>query len=313
MDFFLKEPLLDQAKKLEMQEIEDDFRSKIELFSSDQSPEYETVDILPKPGMVLKTLVKTSMETNKYPSNMKFFINMCYSDKIPKPTCTSEEELRKAMNGDADAIYRVPNVLNDIKFDKDAAQKKCLVCDFIVNNEVYQRILKDYDFKLYVSEVAVELIEEKNMIELGREYTFPKMHYKGIIESRTVKIPKKKFSLITEISKPIKDPTNKVNDNKIKDNNDEDDTSNVQKPGYIITEHDANNINYLLIAIEISSLELIEKTIVDIEPSRLFVNSSGKYILNLPLPYVVDINTAKAKFVNSKKRLFVKVEKKKFE
>ncbi|CAJ0855859.1 1698_t:CDS:2, partial [Entrophospora sp. SA101] len=99
---------------------EDDFRSKIELFSSDQSPEYETVDILPKPGMVLKTLVKTSMETNKYPSNMKFFINMCYSDKIPKPTCTSEEELRKAMNGDADAIYRVPNVLNDIKFDKDA-------------------------------------------------------------------------------------------------------------------------------------------------------------------------------------------------
>ncbi|CAJ0750941.1 14675_t:CDS:2 [Entrophospora sp. SA101] len=280
MDFF--EPLLNQAKKLEMHQVEDDFQPKIELFPSDQSPVYETVDILPKPGIVLKTLVKASIEANKYPSDMKFFINMCYSDKIPKPTCTSEEELRKAMNGDADAIYRVPNVLNEIKFDKDKAQKKCLVCDFIVNNEVYQRILNDYDFKLYVSEVAVELIEEKNMIELGRDFVFPKMHYKGKIESRTVKIPKKQLSLITEISKPIKSPTNSINDNKIKDDNNEDDISKAQKPEYIITEHDINNLCYLLISIEI--------------PSLIY-------------HYLIDINTAKAKFVESKKRLIVKLEK----
>ncbi|CAJ0906814.1 15550_t:CDS:2, partial [Entrophospora sp. SA101] len=87
----------------------------------------------------------------------------------------------------------------------------------IVNNGVYKRIL-DYDFKLYVNEVAVE--EEKNMIELGEDK----------VESRTVKIPKKQFSLITEISKPIKSPTNSINDNKIKDNNNEDDISKAQKP-----------------------------------------------------------------------------------
>ncbi|CAJ0760901.1 8975_t:CDS:2 [Entrophospora sp. SA101] len=84
MDFF--EPLLNQAKKLEMHQVEDDFQPKIELFPSDQSPVYETVDILPKPGIVLKTLVKASIEANKYPSDMKFFINIStafidYNDK----------------------------------------------------------------------------------------------------------------------------------------------------------------------------------------------------------------------------------------
>nr|CAG8506938.1 5597_t:CDS:2 [Entrophospora candida] len=75
------------------------------------------------------------------------------------------------------------------------------------------------------------------MIELGEDK----------VESRTVKIPKKQFSLVTEISKPIKSPTNSINDNKIKDNNNEDDISKAQKPEYIITEHNINNLYYLSI------------------------------------------------------------------
>ena len=44
----------------------------------------------------------------------------------------------------------------------------CYVCDAIVHPQPYKRTEDDYDFKLYISELAVEMIEEQFGLELSR-------------------------------------------------------------------------------------------------------------------------------------------------
>jgi hypothetical protein len=81
--------------------------------------ELESIQLLPEPGIVVKSRITSSSE-KQYRVNSKFFINICYSDKVPSPPPNATEtEIRKSMNGEEDSIYRVPTVISNIREDKD--------------------------------------------------------------------------------------------------------------------------------------------------------------------------------------------------
>lgn len=46
---------------------------------------------------------------------MKFFVNMCSSDYIDKPTC----QLAKSQSGGGGYNWRIPNSLGKIRYDQD--------------------------------------------------------------------------------------------------------------------------------------------------------------------------------------------------
>ncbi|CAG8711233.1 1804_t:CDS:2, partial [Racocetra persica] len=266
---------------------------------SPPNAEYKMVPVQPLPGFVAKTY--TTKNCKQY-QNVKVLINICYSDVIPRPPAANEEEIRKAMNAEEDAMYNVPLVLSDLRQDMDKDQNECLVCDAIIHSDPYKRTIKDSDFKLYITELAVELIEDNHKLQLSREFIFPKASYKGKIERRLVQLPKEKPSLIAEI--PTRPPThqkkatNNINDIKTV-------KSQIQKPEYIIVEEHKDNKGYIIIAIEIPLIgsQSINAIILDVEPSRLLFNLPGKYSLDINLSNTVDITTAVAKFIKPKKRL----------
>ncbi|CAG8546071.1 17357_t:CDS:2, partial [Cetraspora pellucida] len=265
---------------------------------SPPNAEYKTVPVQPVPGFVAKTY--TTKNCKQY-QNVKILINICHSDVIPRPPAASEDEIRKAMNAEEDAMYNVPLVLSDLRQDTDKGQNECFVCDAIIHSEPYKRTIKDSDFKLYITELAVELMEDNHTLQLSREFTFPKISYKGKVERRLVQLPKEKPSLIAEIltrSPSQKKATNNINDIKTV-------KPQIQKPVYIIAEEHKDNKSYIIIAIEIPLIgsQSINAITLDIEPSRLLFNLPGKYSLDINLPNTIDIMMAVAKFIKPKKRL----------
>ncbi|CAG8617701.1 7477_t:CDS:10, partial [Racocetra fulgida] len=88
---------------------------------SPPNAEYKMVPVQPLPGFVAKTY--TTKNCKQY-QNMKVLINICHSDVIPRPPAASEEEIRKAMNAEEDAMYNVPLVLSDLRQDMDKASYK---------------------------------------------------------------------------------------------------------------------------------------------------------------------------------------------
>ncbi|CAG8537576.1 14198_t:CDS:2, partial [Dentiscutata erythropus] len=262
---------------------------------SPPNAEYKMVQVKPTPGFVAKT--HTTKNCKQY-QNMKILINICHSDVIPRPPTVSEDEIRKAMNAEEDAMYNVPLVLSDLRQDTDKVQNECLVCDAMIHSDPYKRTIEDSDFKLYITELAVELIEDNHKLQLSREFSFPKIHYKGKTEHRLVQLPKERPSLIAEIPTCPQTATGTVKTVK----------AQIQKPEYIIAEDHKDNESYIIIAIEIPLMgsQSINAITLDIESTRLLFNLPGKYSLDINLPNKIDITTAIAKFIRPKKRLVIK-------
>ncbi|GBC07778.1 hypothetical protein RclHR1_07690012 [Rhizophagus clarus] len=263
--------------------------------------ELESIRLLPKPGFVVKLHIASSNK-KQYKVDSKFFINICYSDEVPCPPNTTETEVKKSMNGDEDSIYRVPTVISNIREDKDAKQKPCYVCDAIIHSLPFKRTREDSDFRLYIIELAVEMIEEQFNLELTRKFIYPNTSYKGNREEKPVMIPKQQKSLITEIS-------TKPSQRKIVDEKSTKNFKTQDQPKYTITEEFKDKKLFLIVTIETPFMQSIKGSTLDLEPLRLIFNSSGKYNLDIPLPSNVNIITAKARFIKPKKRLVVRAEK----
>ncbi|CAG8590656.1 5294_t:CDS:2 [Acaulospora colombiana] len=264
--------------------------------TSTKEPESESIQLLPNPGFVAKALTKKSYKHNQ--PTIKFMINVCHSDLIPGPPAVDEAEIRKAMDAKGDTTYNVPAVLGELREDKDKDQNTCLVCDVIIHTEPYRRTKKDPDFKLYITELAAEMIEEQYDLQLSRPFAYPKMHYKGNIREKPVVIPKRKNLLITEIPFPSsKQKSSEDQKSAIK-------ITSLERPEYIIAYDRKDTKDYLIISIETPSLESksFKQTTLDLESSRLILHSPEKYSLDITLPFQVDITTATAKYVKSKKR-----------
>ncbi|KAJ3080026.1 PIH1 domain-containing protein 1 [Quaeritorhiza haematococci] len=158
-------------------------------------------EIEPLPGFVIKTYLKAPKD--KYASGMKVFINLCHSPHVPSPPFATDEEIRRALNAEDNAAYRVPMSLLGPREDVDKTSKPCLVFDVCINSDPLNKGNQDFQYKLFLIELAISWIENKHKLELGRDYTQPKMKSKGSLGKHTIYRAKKPIIAdVTDSPKP---------------------------------------------------------------------------------------------------------------
>ncbi|KAG0210466.1 PIH1 domain-containing protein 1 [Mortierella sp. GBA30] len=162
-----------------------------------QSPRQAMTEITPVPGFVVQTQttndsskVPIGSETVSFPKDTVVFINICSSDLMPKPTKASEAEIQRAINAEEGVTYQVPFQLSPPREYRNQVAKSYLVLDACVHSEAYKRTEKDFDYKLYIMELAMEWVEEKCCVELSRNFQLPNMKSKDEIKKRSVILPK---------------------------------------------------------------------------------------------------------------------------
>ncbi|KAF9962234.1 hypothetical protein BGZ70_008095 [Mortierella alpina] len=184
--------------------------------TASQAPRHAMTDITPVPGFVVQTL--TTGESSKVPIGSKIvsfgkdtavFINVCSSDLMPKPSNATEAEIQRAINAEEGTTYQVPFQLSPPREYRDSVAKSYLVVDACIHTEPYKRAEKDFDYKLYIMELAMEWVEEKCRVELSRNFQLPNIKSKDELKKRSVILPKppaiqeldSNFSNVSKVSK----------------------------------------------------------------------------------------------------------------
>lgn len=173
------------------------------------------VTLTPKPGFVIKTTSTLNgtyttplgtpsissptssstpqplPETIAVHKGFKIFLNICWEPQVPPPPERNEDEIRKAMTGaDLDeGLYFIPVVVSDGRTATDKAGKPSLVFDCVFNSKLKSRATKDFEFRTFLTEIALERVEDKSGLTLSREIATPNIASKGALEPRTVSIP----------------------------------------------------------------------------------------------------------------------------
>ncbi|KAF9996532.1 PIH1 domain-containing protein 1 [Entomortierella chlamydospora] len=184
--------------------------------NASQKPRQSMTEITPVPGFVVQT--QTTKESSKvplietnstvvFPKDTLVFINVCSSDQMPKPTAATEAEIQKAINAEEGVTYQVPFQLSPPRQYRDSLSKCYLVIDACIHTEPLKRAEKDFDYKLYIMELAMEWAEEKCHIELSRNFQLPSLKSKDELKKRSVILPKP--PAIQEVSEVIVDSTEK--------------------------------------------------------------------------------------------------------
>ncbi|KAF9433046.1 PIH1 domain-containing protein 1 [Entomortierella beljakovae] len=165
--------------------------------SASQAPRQAMTEITPVPGFVVQTHTLNEsnkvplVETNKsviFPKDTLVYINICSSDQLPKPTAASESEIQKAINAEEGVTYQVPFQLSPPRQYRDSVSKSYLVVDACIHTDALKRAERDFDYKLYIMELAMEWTEEKCRIELSRN--LPNIKSKDELKKRSVILPK---------------------------------------------------------------------------------------------------------------------------
>ncbi|KAF9383284.1 hypothetical protein CPB97_006609 [Podila verticillata] len=181
-----------------------------------QAPRQAMTEITPVPGFVLQTT--TTKESSKvpigakaivFPKDTQVFINICSSSQLPKPSVATEAEIQKAINAEEGTTYQVPFQLSPPREYKDTGARSYLVVDACVHTDAYKRTEKDFDYKLYIMELAMEWVEEKCQIELSRNFQLPNIKSKDELKKRSVILPKPPAIQEMEDSTPSKKEASK--------------------------------------------------------------------------------------------------------
>ncbi|KAI8815049.1 pre-RNA processing PIH1/Nop17-domain-containing protein [Cladochytrium replicatum] len=152
-------------------------------------------EIVPEPGFVVKTVNRKA--TPKFDSGLKVFINICHSPRVPAPPLATDEEIRTALEAQDNATYKVPLSLSQPREDKDKVGRKCVVFDACINNAPLEKSRDDFDFQLFLIELALEWVEEKHGMELSREFSIPKLLSKGQLVKHVIRRPAR--AMISEV------------------------------------------------------------------------------------------------------------------
>ncbi|KAF9274019.1 hypothetical protein BGZ88_003337 [Linnemannia elongata] len=162
-----------------------------------QGPRQAMIEITPVPGFVVQT--RTTKQSNQvpmgnktivYPVETVVFINICSSDLMPQPSKATEAEIRKAIQAEEGVTYQVPFQVSPPREYRDSVAKVYLVVDACIHTEPYKRSEKDFDYKLYIMELAMEWVEEKCRVELSRNFELPNMKSKDELKKRSIILPK---------------------------------------------------------------------------------------------------------------------------
>jgi len=252
------------------------------------------MEIEPEPGFVIKTHNKKTVEG--YSEGLKVFINICHNGKVPPPPIATDEEIRKAIEAEDNSSYKVPLSLSVPRTDLDKAGKTCIVFDACVNTNTIVKATKDYDYKLFLIELAIEWVEEKYKLELSRELSLPKMRAKGKLVKHYIRRPDRPS--ISEIDADLPS-TSKTN---IKGK------KTLPKPDYEIRkEPKGQNATHIIVDIKLPDVENMKETYVDIEKDKIIFKTKDKYSLELKLPILIDVEEGIAEFNRETRVLTIKL------
>lgn len=130
----------------------------------------------------------------------KVFINICHSDKVAKPTATPRSDK-------SGVEWEIPYSLAPTRRDKDKVGNDCEVHDFVVNTETHNRAQESRHFKKFLVETAMDAIEKQRGVKLDRDFTLPKLSYKGPTKvPKMLTVPKDKIALKEKVVTSSKDP-----------------------------------------------------------------------------------------------------------
>eukprot|EP00833_Pecoramyces_ruminatium_P009923 jgi/Orpsp1_1/1183955/evm.model.c7180000087376.1 len=250
------------------------------------------MEIEPEPGFVIKTHNKKTVEG--FTEGLKIFINICHNGKVPPPPIATDEEIRKAIEAEDNTKYKVPLSLSTPRTDLDKSGKTCVVFDACINTNAIIKATKDYDYKLFLIELAIEWVEEKYKLELSREFSLPKMRAKGKLVKHYIRRPDRPS--ISEIDSALPEPSK----NKTK--------KTLPKPEYEIRkEPKGENATHIIIDIKLPDIENMKETYVDIEKDKVIFKTKDKYALELKLPILIDTEEGTAEFNRETRILTVKL------
>ncbi|KAJ1920461.1 hypothetical protein H4219_001298 [Mycoemilia scoparia] len=112
-------------------------------------------------------------------------INICSHHRIPRPPPeASEEEIQRAINADPAAKWQAPMYLSPPAQSKESDisgkdRPQYWIYDAIVHPDPINRAEQDFDFRLYLTELALEHVEDKYGYVLGRDIKFLTERYVG--------------------------------------------------------------------------------------------------------------------------------------
>lgn len=143
---------------------------------------YESIEVAPSPGLVLKTVTS---------GNQKLFINICQSSLIPnvsektklveEPVSGAEEEKESGSENVREVTgLNVPLSVGSLCKTKDKRGKACLVVDVIISVAFMREAALDRtkQKRQMLYQLCLEYIEKKYELELSRRVKFPRMNYK---------------------------------------------------------------------------------------------------------------------------------------
>ena len=116
--------------------------------------EYQTTQVVPKPGLCVKT--KNAVGT-------KFFINICKLAEIPPPPPIDESELAKMIESeDYSNLWRVPMSLGAPRKEKDKSGTECMAAEVAVNSSWFDNTMLTSElFTSFVITIAIEGLGDK--------------------------------------------------------------------------------------------------------------------------------------------------------
>ena len=265
--------------------------------------EFESVTVVPKPGLCVKA---------KNKDGTKFFINICKLPEIPSPPPIEEAELAKVISDeDYTNLWRVPMSLGAPRSEKDKSGGECLAAEVAINSQWFDQTMVGSDlFTGFVVTIAMEGLCDKygdkanmdrnnwtilkNKKFLGDHcpaHTIQKRHNVGIQHLE-------ESSGITEVK------TTPVNDNKkaiIQELTSEDKKTFLEReiePDFEIRKEPNTDPVQLKCRVNLPGVTTVKDITLDLGEDRIVLNcSKTKHHLDIFLPYNMNVEKSTATFI----------------
>lgn len=257
--------------------------------------------VVPLPGFCVKL---------KMSDGEKVFINVCHSDNVPPAVDLTEDELLKVLESDDLTQFRIPMSLGEPRAEMDRSGGGCTVYDVIVHSEFLQKLQSSELFKTFFLTVTCEGIEEKNNVQLKRDWVILKnRRCVGSLQEQTVRLKSK--PLIMDIGDSF-DPAGGSSANspgliqEIQQTKpQETQKKRAPEPKFsIVREPTEGHPEFLVAEIHLPQVKTAQTLMLDVGEDRILLETrSNVYHLDIYLPYNLVQEEVGAQFDRSTKIL----------